>query len=68
MRNTKTTYLAFFTCLICIGFCGFISDKQAYPRLGIVSGLTQDSLAYASGFKMIGESVPKMLSPALTDD
>lgn len=68
MRSTKFSYLAFFICLIYIGFCGFISDKQVYPRLGIVSGLTQDSLAYAAGFKMIGESVPKMLSPALTDD
>ena len=65
MRITKFSYLAF---LIYIGFCGFSSDKQVYPRLGIVSGLTQDSLAYASGFKMIGESVPKILSPALTDD
>ncbi|GGG92131.1 hypothetical protein GCM10007422_01370 [Pedobacter zeae] len=36
--------------------------------MGIVAGLTQDSLAYASGFKMIGESVPKLLSPTLTDE
>ncbi|MBO9674297.1 MAG: sugar phosphate isomerase/epimerase [Sphingobacteriaceae bacterium] len=68
MRNTKINCLAFFICLIYIGLCGFISNKQEYPRLGIVSGLTQDSLAYASGFKMIGESVPKILSPVLTDD
>ncbi|MDQ0966621.1 sugar phosphate isomerase/epimerase [Flavobacterium sp. W4I14] len=68
MRSTKFSYLAFFICLVYTGFCGFSSDKQVYPRLGIVSGLAQDSLAYASGFKMIGESVPKMLSPALTDD
>ncbi|MGQ7855468.1 sugar phosphate isomerase/epimerase family protein [Pedobacter sp. WC2501] len=68
MRSKKSSYLAFLICLIYICFSGFISDKQVYPRLGIVSGLTQDSLAYVSGFKMIGESVPKMLSPALSDD
>lgn len=68
MRNTKINGLSSLICLIFICLCGFVSDKQEYPRLGIVSGLTQDSLAYASGFKMIGESVPKILSPALTDD
>ncbi|WP_406826354.1 sugar phosphate isomerase/epimerase family protein [Pedobacter sp. KACC 23697] len=68
MRIKKSGYTAFFICLIYIIVCGFISDKQVYPRLGIVSGLAQDSLAYASGFKMIGESVPKLLSPALTDE
>ncbi|MBB4108548.1 sugar phosphate isomerase/epimerase family protein [Pedobacter zeae] len=68
MRYTKTNKLFFFICLIYIGLCGFISDKRQYPRLGIVAGLTQDSLAYASGFKMIGESVPKLLSPTLTDE
>ncbi|MBB6238263.1 sugar phosphate isomerase/epimerase [Pedobacter sp. AK013] len=64
----KSSYTAFFICLVYISFCGFISNKQEYPRLGIVSGLTQDSLAYAAGFKIIGESVPKILSPTLTDD
>ena len=68
MRGAKFSYPFFLICLIYIGFCGFISEKQVYPRLGIVSGLAQDSLAYASGFKMIGESVPKLLSPVLTDD
>ncbi|WP_293782782.1 sugar phosphate isomerase/epimerase [uncultured Pedobacter sp.] len=67
MRSKKYSYPAFFICLIYTLFSGFISDKPAYPALGIVSGLAQDSLAYASGFKMIGESVPKLLSPALTD-
>jgi len=68
MKITKSSYRAFFICLIYTIFCGYISDKQVYPRLGIVSGLAQDSLAYASGFKMIGESVPKLLSPTLTDE
>lgn len=64
----KSSYLAFFICLVYTIFSGYISDKQVYPRLGIVSGLAHDSLAYVSGFKMIGESVPKLLSPALTDE
>lgn len=45
-----------------------VSARQAYPELGIVSGLVQDSIAYAAGFKMIGESVPKILSPTLSED
>ncbi|MGN7988868.1 sugar phosphate isomerase/epimerase family protein [Pedobacter sp. 22226] len=45
-----------------------VSARQAYPELGIVSGLAQDSTAYAAGFKMIGESVPKILSPTLSED
>lgn len=64
----KSSYTAFFVYLIYTVVCGFISDKQVIPRLGIVSGLGQDSLAYASGFKLIGESVPKLLSPSLTDE
>ncbi|SDG73642.1 Sugar phosphate isomerase/epimerase [Pedobacter terrae] len=68
MRIANYTFPVLFICLIYAIFCGYISDKQVYPRLGIVSGLAHDSLAYASGFKMIGESVPKLLSPALTDE
>jgi len=68
MSITKSSYPAFVICLIYTIFCGYISDKRVYPRLGIVSGLAQDSIAYASGFKMIGESVPKLLSPVLTDE
>ncbi|GAA4214411.1 hypothetical protein GCM10022289_47910 [Pedobacter jeongneungensis] len=45
-----------------------VSARQAYPELSIVSGLAQDSIAYAAGFKMIGESVPKILSPTLSED
>ncbi|WP_412468319.1 sugar phosphate isomerase/epimerase family protein [Pedobacter sp. KLB.chiD] len=66
MRSRKHSCQTFLICLIYSLFCGFISDKQVYPRLGIVSGLAQDSLAYASGFNIIGESVPRLLSPAVT--
>ncbi|MEH3114241.1 sugar phosphate isomerase/epimerase family protein [Pedobacter terrae] len=68
MSVTKSTCLAFFTCLVYTLFSGFISDQKSYPHIGIVSSLKQDSLAYASGFRLIGESVPNLLSPALTDE
>jgi sugar phosphate isomerase/epimerase len=64
----KLKSLLFAICLITISFSSFISDKQKYPRLGIVTGLAQDSLAYSSGFKLIGESVRKMLSPTITEE
>jgi sugar phosphate isomerase/epimerase len=47
---------------------GFMPGKKKIPRLGIVAPMEQDSLIYASGFRMLGESVGKMLSPSLTED
>jgi len=47
---------------------GFLVPKKSIPELGIIAPLEQDSLAYASGFRMIGESVGRMLSPSLTED
>jgi sugar phosphate isomerase/epimerase len=47
---------------------GFIPAKKSIPSLGIVSSLDQDSLVYASGFRMLGESVGRMLSPSLTEE
>jgi hypothetical protein len=38
---------------------GFIRKEEAIPQLGIVFRLEQDSLVYASGFRMLGESVGK---------
>jgi len=64
----KIRFLAFFACLVILSFSGFVSNKPDYPQLGIVSGLAQDSLAAAAGFKIIGESVPKILVPNLGDD
>ena len=43
------------------------SVKPDYPRIGIVTGLKQDSIAYAAGFRSIGESVRKMISPSLSE-
>jgi sugar phosphate isomerase/epimerase len=47
---------------------GFISPKEKIPKIGIVAPLEQDSLVYASGFRMLGESVGRMLSPSLTEE
>lgn len=62
----KKTFLSIISFLILL-VSGQLSAQQKYPELGIVSGLAQDSIAYAAGFKLIGESVPKILSPALSD-
>ncbi|RBQ05498.1 sugar phosphate isomerase/epimerase family protein [Pedobacter miscanthi] len=62
----KKTFLSIISFLILL-VSGPLSAQQKYPELGIVSGLAQDSIAYAAGFKLIGESVPKILSPALSD-
>jgi sugar phosphate isomerase/epimerase len=45
-------------------FSGLIN--KIIPQLGIIAPLEQDSLIYASGFRMLGESVGRMLSPSLT--
>ncbi len=47
-------------------FAGLIKNK--IPQLGIVAPLEQDSLIYTSGFRMLGESVGRMLSPSLTEE
>ncbi|KQM78059.1 hypothetical protein ASE74_15215 [Pedobacter sp. Leaf216] len=65
MRNR---FLFLLACTVVLSFSGFVSNKPAYPQLGIVAGLAQDSLAYSAGFKLIGESVPKILAPALSDE
>jgi len=46
---------------------GFMPGKKYRPQLGIVAPLEQDSLVYASGFRSLGESVGRMLSPSLTE-
>lgn len=46
----------------------FVPRKKLIPRLGIVAPIEQDSLVYASGFRMLGESVGRTLSPSLTEE
>jgi len=47
---------------------GSLTPNSRPPEIGIIAPLEQDSLAYTSGFRMIGESVGRMLSPSLTED
>jgi sugar phosphate isomerase/epimerase len=47
---------------------GFVPRKKSIPRLGIVAPIEQDSLIYASGFRMLGESVGRMLSPSFSEE
>lgn len=58
-----------FTLLFLIINCfGFIQQNETIPQLGIIARLEQDSLIYASGFRMFGETVGRMLSPTLTEE
>ena len=46
----------------------FMPKHEPKPQVGIVSRLEQDSLIYESGFRVIGESVGRMLSPSLSEE
>lgn len=54
--------------IILVVLFAFIPGKKTIPQLGMVAPLEQDSLVYASGFRMLGESVGRMLSPSLTEE
>lgn len=45
-----------------------LMPKESTPKIGIIAPLEQDSLVYASGLRMIGESVGRMLSTSLTEN
>lgn len=45
----------------------FKAHSQVLPTLGVVESISNDSILYASGFKLLGESVGKMLSPSLSE-
>jgi sugar phosphate isomerase/epimerase len=62
----KTELLA--AAVIVVVLFGFMPGKEPVPQLGIVAPLEQDSLIYASGFRMLGESVGRMLAPSLTEE
>lgn len=47
---------------------GFNTFKSPTPILGMVASLEQDSIIYASGYRMLGESVGRMLSPSITEE
>lgn len=65
-NNMKANYLLLIPALF-IQLADY-AQPQKPPGLGIVAPLEQDSLVYASGFRMLGESVGRMLSPALTKE
>ncbi|QNF35121.1 TIM barrel protein [Adhaeribacter swui] len=44
------------------------TQAQKIPELGLVESIEQDSLAYAAGFHLLGETVGKMLSPTLSEE
>jgi sugar phosphate isomerase/epimerase len=50
---------------VMLGFRGY---RQPIMQLGVVAPVEQDSMIYAAGFRMIGESVSKMLSPSLSEE
>src|ERR1700712_1309526 len=54
--------------IIAVVLLSFITEKKAIPELGIVASLDQDSVIYSAGFRMLGASVGKTLSPLLTED
>ncbi|MEI9944974.1 MAG: TIM barrel protein [Chitinophagaceae bacterium] len=64
----KFTIAIYLSVISIIGLFSFISRKEPIPSLGIVAPIEQDSLIYASGFRMLGESVGRMLSPSLTEE
>lgn len=54
--------------LLALCFTNEQLKAQKIPRLGMVSSLSNDSLLYASGFRLIGTSVGSLIGPALTEE
>lgn len=44
------------------------ATAQKLPQLGIVASLSDDSLLYASGFRLIGTSVSNLLGPNVSEE
>lgn len=65
MKSIRLSLFAFLTMLSVVTT---VSAQQQIPSLGIASSISQDSLVYAAGFKVITESVKRMISPFLTAD
>lgn len=63
----KIKFAFLVTTSLLLTLAGFKSQQAAIPSLGIVAPLEQDSLVYASGFRMLGESVGRMLAPSLSE-
>ncbi|GGE42792.1 sugar phosphate isomerase/epimerase [Pedobacter psychrotolerans] len=64
MSLKNLTILFFLTPLL----FSFQSANQTFIPLGIVAPIEKDSLISASGFKLFGESVGRMISPSLSEE
>ena len=61
-------YILPFAVLLGFFFSSFKRDNNDIPKLGMAASLDKDSLVYASGFRLIGESVGRMLAPTVTEE
>jgi sugar phosphate isomerase/epimerase len=64
----KIKFILILLSFLVLSCLGFIQQKESIPILGVVGRIEQDSLIYASGFRMFGEAVGRMLSPTLTEE
>jgi sugar phosphate isomerase/epimerase len=64
--------MKFITVLVLSGaltaLLSFAPPKASIPQLGLVAPLEQDSLIHAAGFRLIGETVSRMISPSLSPE
>lgn len=61
MKLKSVTVIAFL-------FLSSVIYAQSIPKLGIASSIANDSILYASGYDLIGESVSRMVSPKLSEE
>ena len=61
----RACFFAFLLLLPLLPICS--ASAQKIPKLGMIAPIAQDSLLHAAGFRMLGESVGRMLSPKLTE-
>lgn len=53
--------------LLCTMLASQYAVAQKLPRLGMVAALSDDSLLYAAGFRLVGTSVNSLLGPDIND-
>lgn len=62
----KPKFIAFFILPLTL-LAGYKPAPQPILQLGLVAPIEKDSLLYASGFRLLGESVSKMIAPSLSE-
>lgn len=66
-RNSFFMQRSFFLfCWLCLSATSL--RAQTIPSLGMATGLENDSLLYASGFRYIGTSVGSLISPSVSEE